>query len=246
MEYPSDSRRIAPLKRLAAAVALTLAPICGAQAHPHMWINATVDFRFDEQGRLAALEEHWDFDEMFSSYALMGVTKQKGGGYADKTLQEMVGPWMEALGDPISHYFTRVSLMDRELPTVAPTEYSGRWVADSSQLGLTFTLPLVQPLALAPGQTLEVSIQDPTFFVAYDFTGENPVTGAPPPPSFKPFRLVNAPAGCGVRYVPPRELDWQTMARLAEIPEDADPESMPADLLEAAGQLQHRLLLTCG
>ena len=62
----------------AKAVASTFAVLLAqtAWAHPHEWIDLTVQFKFDEEKRLIALEQSWLFDPFFSAYVLDELTAE--------------------------------------------------------------------------------------------------------------------------------------------------------------------------
>jgi ABC-type uncharacterized transport system substrate-binding protein len=201
-----------------------------AAAHPHMWIEAKAQVKFDAQGRVSALRQVWQFDEMFAAYAMQGLKKAKDGSLSQAQLQNMASDWMKALGDPMSHYFTRVSVAGKTVPLAAPRDAQVRWDPQSAYLGLEFTLPLTQPVA--PDKAgLQVDIYDPTYFVAYSFKQEGAII------------LTDAPASCQQIYHPPRELDFATLQRLAAIP--ADPQALPAELYAITQGLTHRIKVQC-
>ncbi|OZI72122.1 DUF1007 family protein [Bordetella genomosp. 12] len=210
-----------------AALMLAGLPLAG-WAHPHMWVDAQAEVIFDPQGRVSALRQTWQFDEMFGAYATQGLPRQADGGLAESTRKSMAQDWMKALGEPISHYFTRVTQNGATLPFAAPVDSEVRW--DGQRLALSFTLPLKQPVA--PGASgLSIDVFDPTYFVAYAFD-------AP-----QAWRLSNAPANCRQSYRPPQALDWKTMQQLAAIPSDVD--TLPDELFAITKGLTHRNELRC-
>jgi hypothetical protein len=75
-----------------------------------------------------------------------------------------------------------------------------------------------------------VEVFDPEYFVAFTF----PKDGA--------VKLNGAPAGCTAAYHPPKELDAQTMATMAAIPQDQD---MPPALIDAAAGLANVISVSC-
>jgi len=195
-----------------------------------MWIEARAQVEFDNQARVAALHQVWQFDEMFAAYATQGLKSAQDGSLSQAQLQNMASDWMQALADPISHYFTRVSVDGKTAPLVAPRDARVRWDANRARLTLEFTLPLVEPVA--PGTAdLQVEIYDPTYFVAYSFQQEDAIT------------LIGAPASCQQIYHPPSALDFSTLQRLAAIP--ADPQALPAELYAITQSLAHRIKVQC-
>jgi len=218
--------------RAAACAAAWLACLAAppAAAHPHMWIDAQAELVFDHAGRLAAVRQTWRFDEMFSAYGLQGVARTPDGGYAADTLQAMADDWMQALGEPESHYFTRVTLGGRTMDFADPRQARVAWDQDSQRLSLAFELPLAKPAPLA-GTAAQVDILDPTYFVAYEFAGAAAVT------------MAGAPEGCRRTYRPPRPMDSETMQQLAAIP--ADVAQPPEDLFAITKGLSHRIEASC-
>jgi len=214
-------------RRLAALTALGALWTAGAGAHPHMWIDARAVVEFDDAGRIAGVRQVWRFDDMFGAYATQGLSRQAGGGLAPEVLRTMAEDWMKALGEPVSHYFTRVTQGGRTLPFGPPRDAAVSF--EDGRLALAFTLPLAAP-APASGATA-VDIYDPTYFVAYAFDEAGATA------------LRGAPAGCGQAYRPPRPLDWATMQQLAAIP--ADPEALPEELFAITKGLTHRIEVTC-
>ncbi len=206
---------------LAAAPAL-------APAHPHMWIDARAEVAFDAEGRVAAVRQQWQFDEMFGAYAMQGLAREADGGLAAETRERMARDWMAALGEPVSHYFTRLTHGGRTLAFGAPQDADVQW--DGERLRLSFTLPLAEPVA--PGaEGIAIDIFDPTYFVAYAFDAPQAWT------------LKDAPAACRQHYRAPQALDWKTMQQLAAIPADID--TLPDELFAITKGLTHRNLLRC-
>jgi len=204
-----------------------------AWSHPHMWIDAKAQFVFDAQGRLTAIKQNWLFDDMFSPYAMQGVNKGKDGKYPAPALKAMADDWVQALGEPISHYFTTVTVDGKRQTYGEPRDAAVRWDTPLKRLALSFTLPLAKPLDLT-GRAARIDIYDPTYFVAYSFEAKDAVV------------LERAPAQCESRYVKPKELDFETMQQLAAIPPDPDPSALPEELFAITRGLTHSITLRCG
>ncbi len=198
-------------------------------AHPHMWIQAQVEVGFNAEGQVAMLTQTWLFDDMFSSYARQGLA-QTGDGLPDPDeLAEIGQSWIEALADPMSHYFTTVRYRNQDVTVADAQGVRVQWHADTDQMSLQFDLPLLRPFT--PTDTpLTISVADPTFFVAYSFDEPDAVG------------LLGAPSSCQSRYQSPKPLDRQTAQRLAAIPADA---TLPDDLMEITQTLQHQVLVQC-
>ncbi|WP_116523082.1 DUF1007 family protein [Achromobacter insuavis] len=226
MERSSTRRGLAALIAVAGALAAG-----AAGAHPHMWIDAHAVIDLDEQHRVTAVRQVWLFDEMFGAYATQGLKKGKGGALPEDTLKGMAQDWMKALGEPVSHYFTRVTVAGKSAVFAAPRDARVTWNAKSGRLALAFTLPLAEPATLDAAGA-QVDIYDPTYFVAYAFDDKGAVALGGP-----------GAAACKQAYRKPKELDWNTMQQLAAIP--ADPDALPEELFAITKGLTHRIEVQC-
>ena len=201
-----------------------------ALAHPHMWIDASLQMQFDEKGRVVSVSQSWKFDELFSSYAVQGVNRDANNMPDQGALDVIAQNWMGALADPMSHYFTEIEQDNRALKISQAQAISARWDLATERLMLQFSLPLVTP-ASPQDSPVSVRVADPTYFVAYSF---DPGMIA----AFKP-----TPENCQTRYHAPQQLDPITANRLASIP--AAQSEPPPELLEITRRLQHRIELKC-
>lgn len=159
----------------ALAGALWLAGMGGAQAHPHAWIDVSVEVLFDPAGKVTALREHWLFDEFYTA-----DTVQKGERQKMELLTTRILRNLKEYG-----YFTRVQAGGRAIALKEPTERAAR--LDGQRLLMTFQVPLAEPVA-AP---LSYSVFDPTYYIEM-LHAESPDA----------VRLVGAPAGCRSELLP--------------------------------------------
>lgn len=226
MERTPACRGLATLSAVAA-----LLTAGAANAHPHMWIDARAQIDVDAEQRITAVRQVWRFDEMFGAYATQGLKKGKDGSLPAATLQGMAQDWMKALGEPISHYFTRVTVNGKSAVFAVPRDARVDWNPKTTRLTLSFTLPLAEPVAPGAGGA-QVDIYDPTYFVAYAFDEKGAVSLGGP-----------QGAACTADYRKPKELDWKTMQELAAIP--ADPDALPDELFAITKGLTHRIEVRC-
>nr|WP_235512352.1 DUF1007 family protein [Achromobacter sp. Root565] len=196
-----------------------------------MWIDARAQIDVDAAHRITAVRQVWRFDEMFGAYATQGLKKAKDGSLPADTLKGMAQDWMKALGEPISHYFTRVTVDGKSAAFGAPRDARVDWNPKTTRLTLSFTLPLAEPVAPGAGGA-QVDIYDPTYFVAYAFEEQGAVSLGGP-----------QGAACKADYRKPKELDWKTMQELAAIP--ADPDALPDELFAITKGLTHRIEVRC-
>lgn len=215
----------------ALTVAAMLLAAGAASAHPHMWIDARAAIDIDGQQRITAVRQVWLFDEMFGAYATQGLKKGKDGSLSPEILQGMARDWMQALGEPISHYFTRITVDGKTSAFAAPQDARVDWNPKTTRLTLSFTLPLATPVAPDAGGA-QVDIYDPTYFVAYAFDESGAVSLG-----------GQGAKTCTSAYRKPKELDWKTMQQLAAIP--ADPDALPDELFAITKGLTHRIEVRC-
>lgn len=199
-------------------------------AHPHMWVEGKVQVLFDAQGQVIGVTQTWMFDEMFSSYAKQGLPEGTDKRPPQADLDQIGTSWIEALADPMSHYFTNITHGNREVPTGPAQRVRVDWNTDTEQMSLSFELPFLTPVT-PDDRPLVVSVSDPTFYVAYSFESPDAI------------ELLAAPERCQASYEMPQRLDTQTAQRLASIGPDVT--ELPPDLMAITQTLQHRVVLTC-
>ena len=106
--------------------------------------------------------------------AVEGLDTNKDGVYSKEELPPLAQVNVELLKD--FDYFTFVHFEgedDKPIKLKPPVDY---WVDyDKSVLTLHFTLPLEKPVD-PHGKPVEVDVYDPSFFVAFGFATEKPVT----------------------------------------------------------------------
>jgi ABC-type uncharacterized transport system substrate-binding protein len=176
--------------RLLAAVLAVVALTGPASAHPHVWIVFETTVLY-EKGTFTGVRHKWTFDEYYAATAIEGLDKNKDGKYDREELAELAKVNIDGLKD--FSYFTFPALAGQELKLGEARDYWLEYV--DGKLSLLFTLPFAQPV-LAEAKGLTFSIQDPSFFIAFEPTKKDPVklsegapkeckvsTGQPPEPS---------------------------------------------------------------
>lgn len=219
---PARRPRPAPLRLLAALAALAPAP---ALAHPHVFISTTLALEIDAEGRLAALDVTWAYDEMYSMLLLdeLSLDPDYDGILTEEELAILDGydlNWMEGFaGDT---YVTSPDARDLDL---GPPEGLGVTFDEGVYASRHRRVPLQPPAA----DGLVVKAYDPTFYTAYDLQGGVTLTG----PGAEACRVtVTAP-----------EIDdaYEALAaEMAELPPDA------TDYPEVGETFADTIRLTCG
>ena len=202
MERTPTRRGLAAL-----SVAAGLLAASTASAHPHMWIDARAVIDLDADKRITAVRQVWRFDEMFGAYATQGLKKGKDGSLAADTRAGMARDWMKALGEPISHYFTRVSVDGKSAAFAAPMR---AWTGTRRPAACRWPSRCRWPSPWRWARTAQIDIYDPTYFVAYAFDEKDAVTlGGPQAaackrPTASPRNWIGRPCSSWPRFRPTR------------------------------------------
>jgi ABC-type uncharacterized transport system substrate-binding protein len=155
-------------------VVIALLHAAPAAAHPHVWATVRSEIVLGPDHRVTDIRHAWTFDEFYTAMAIEGLDTDKDGIYSKEELAPLAQINVESLKD--FDYFTFVHFEgedDKPLKLKPPVAY---WVDyDKSVLTLHFTLPLEEPVD-THGKPVAVDVYDPTFFVAFGFATEKPVT----------------------------------------------------------------------
>jgi ABC-type uncharacterized transport system substrate-binding protein len=159
----------------AMALPLMLVQGTAAQAHPHVWAQVRIEVLFDAAGVPTSVRHIWTFDEMFSAFAVSGLSKDD---LSREKLQPLARRYVDSLKE--YHYFTRAERDGAAVELGVPTSFALQ--LRNEELILEFTLPIAKPVELRSAFTL--MLYDPSYFVALTFAKSDPV------------RLINASPRC--------------------------------------------------
>lgn len=170
----------------AAAILLLVAK--PASAHPHVWVEVKTAVAY-EAGRISGFQHAWTFDEAYTTMAIEGLDMNGDGTYDRGELAELAQVNIDGLKE--FAYFTYPKLGDTPLQLADPKDY---WLEHKNGiLTLHFTLPVAQPV-LASAQGFNFQVMDPSFYIAFSFAKQNPVTLA-----------QGAPTGCNIEISLPAD-----------------------------------------
>ncbi|MDH4574511.1 DUF1007 family protein [Salinicola acroporae] len=163
-----------------------------ALAHPHGWVDMSVEGVFDDQGNLTALRQRWRMDPFYSQVVMEEMATVKDGTSMAQRL--------DALGLEIrnnlatQHNLTNITLDGQPVAQGDVTDTNTDYRDD--RLVYEFVLPLSTPQRLA-GHTLSYRIFDPTYYI--EMVHEANEDGSQPLPDA--LTLDHPPAGCTTRIV---------------------------------------------
>lgn len=215
-----------PIRTLAAALALWLAGVAGAAAHPHVFVDARTELVFDGKGQLVAVRHVWRFDDAFSAFATQGLDQDADGKFTREELAELAKINVDSLKE--YGYFSYLRLADKLKGFKLPSEY---WLQmDDGLLTLFYTLPLIEPIKVGQsGITLDVF--DPGYFVDFTLVEQEPAL------------LVNNPPGCRMDVQRKATPDGSAAVVLRQIP--ATERDLPPELQAITRELANRISVTC-
>jgi ABC-type uncharacterized transport system substrate-binding protein len=157
--------------RHAIALLFLLVP-AGAQAHPHVFVDAAARFILDDAGRLAAVEIEHLYDPLVSLFVLQDLGVDPFAPMSAEDAARLGADQRAMLTD--AGAFAALSIGGEEIPLGAPANVAVG-IADE-RMHVTFTAPLAAPQAL-DGMAAILAIFDPVYFIAFDLTGPVTVTG---------------------------------------------------------------------
>ncbi|WGD50059.1 DUF1007 family protein [Bradyrhizobium sp. CB1650] len=168
-----------------------------AVAHPHVWVTFHSEVLYAADGTMTGVRHAWTFDDMFSAYALQGISHAKKGQYTREELAPLAQTNVESLKEYA--YFTYARTDSKKLKFADPVDY---WLEyKNAALTLHFTLPLK---AGASAKAVQIEVYDPTIFVDFEFAKDKPVS------------LSGAPQ-CAVTYDLPHQPTATEQARLSQL-----------------------------
>jgi ABC-type uncharacterized transport system substrate-binding protein len=183
--------------KVVAGLAAGLAVGSEALAHPHAWIDLRSRVIIDDDGRIAALELDWLFDDFYTAFIAEDFAEE--GRPASEYLPEVASTNLANLAE--FDYFTDIRLDGERLALGAPA--GAETGLRDQRLWLRFEVPLVEPVDPRSGQ-LTFAIYDPTYyieilyldgeFVTFSGPGADACFGriVPPDPSFEAIALASA------------------------------------------------------
>ena len=163
-----------------AALALLLG-VAPASAHPHVWVVAKSEIVFDAGKKLTGVRQTWTFDEAYSAYMTINLDSKHDGVPDPDKLADLAKTNLTSIAE--FGFFTQAKANGKEVvfgPPEAPVQtFANR------RLTLSFLLPLKAPIA--PPRVMVMSVDDPSFFVAFSFAGGD-----------EAVRFAGAPTGCAL------------------------------------------------
>ena len=149
-----------------------------AAAHPHAWIEMNSDVVFSDEGLVNAINVEWTFDPDYSSMATEGLDANKDTLFSADELEPLAKENIQSLKE--WSYFVYGRLNGEKMKWADVQEY-GQIMGSDGRLQLHFVVPFATPVDPKKSDFV-FRIYDPSFYIAIDFTGKDPVeaVGAKP------------------------------------------------------------------
>ncbi len=168
-------------RALMAVIWLLVAGASASFAHPHIFADAQVDVLFNEQGEIAGVRQRWNFDALYSAWAVQGLDTDGDGTVSPEELQPLADDNMIGLAEYSFYTFAGEGRGNAEIARGR----DARMVFDGTNLILSFTLDFTVPQPVR--EAFEIEVGDPEYYVAFTFAEEDAA------------ELVGAPDGCSLK-----------------------------------------------
>jgi len=227
MQKARERARILP-GALALLLGLAAGPV---QAHPHVFIDAGLEFVFDAEGRLAAVQVVWVYDEFYSLMAVAdyGMDQAFSGELTSAERVELARIYSSWVPEFEGDFYLRAG--------GAPVALSGPLdtVADlrEGRIVIAHRRALLDRLTVG-SESVVAQVYDPTYFTAYSI--------AVPP-------QVRGRNDCEVTVIAPDfayAAEALTAALAEMLAEDADDFDLEEDFPAVGADFAEEVLLTCG
>lgn len=160
----------------ATVLALALATAGPAAGHPHIFIDTSLEFLFDAEGRVTAVKVAWVYDDFTSMLYLSdrGLDPDGDGKLTAEEEQALSGFDMAWDADYAGDLYLLDGVEGAPVPLGRPSDWSAR-VFDGRIIS-THVRPLEAPLVLGE-RPLVAQVYDPTYYTSYTILGTPLLTG---------------------------------------------------------------------
>ncbi|WP_320171423.1 DUF1007 family protein [Maridesulfovibrio sp.] len=141
-------------------------------AHPHVFVDCSLTFEFDESG-LKGIRQKWWFDKMFAAMILGDYDKDRNNIISEEEAKEIESGAFINLRN--FNYFTSISVDGNRVSSITATEFKP--LVEDSTLVYTFFVPL--HLAADSAHTVKVAVYDESFYTAIQMDPQNKISSTP-------------------------------------------------------------------
>jgi nickel/cobalt exporter len=197
-----------------------------ALAHPHIFVDAKAAITFNDAGQVVSIHNTWTFDKAYSAWSVQGLDTNKDGVVTREELQPLADDNMNGLAE--YEYYTFAG--EGNDPNLPFSHGSNPTIDEvDGQTTLNFDVALAQPYSIR--KSLELSINDPEYYVAISFKDASAVS------------LINAPKNCSIDMQAGHDIPDAIADELYAIPPDVT--KLPPELEQALRGTQGAILINC-
>ncbi len=197
-----------------------------ALAHPHIFVDAKAAITFNDAGQVVSIHNTWTFDKAYSAWSVQGLDTNKDGVVTREELQPLADDNMNGLAE--YEYYTFAG--EGNDPNLPFSHGSNPTIDEvDGQTTLNFDVALAQPYSIR--KSLELSINDPEYYVAISFKDASAVS------------LINAPKTCSIDMQAGHDIPDAIADELYAIPPDVT--KLPPELEQALRGTQGAILINC-
>ncbi len=146
----------------------------GAQAHPHIFIDAGLEIVFDEEGRLAEVEVTWVYDDLYSMLVIddLGLDEDYTGEIDESEREALTGFDMNWVDGYEGDLYIRAGGARLELD--APRAYSADY--SDGRITTVHRRELAEPFDPS-GEEIVFEVYDPTYYTEYNIAIDPRISG---------------------------------------------------------------------
>jgi len=163
--------RSLPWRAMGLALAASLLSSGPAAAHPHVFIDYTVDVLFGDTG-VTGVRLTWTFDEMYSSMLFHDYTSHPHGPLAAADIKSLQEGAFKATAD--YHYFVDMTLNGNPVTVAEVKDFTAHF--ERHRMTYAFTVPVPDPAPAATRNTLEIAAFDHEFYIDFELAKKAAVT----------------------------------------------------------------------
>lgn len=130
-----------------------------ASAHPHVWIDATLELEMQE-GKLEALALVWHFDDFYSELVRQDFDQNRDGSLSESELDALVG--VSAVSLSQHSFFTHLRIGEEQQAVTAVKDF----YAEDDGVQVTYRFRIVLPEPVDVGETpFSIGLFDKGYYV---------------------------------------------------------------------------------
>ena len=171
-DEPKRASHVIRRSFLIVAVALTAVAVTGAGAfaHPHVWVTVKSEVIYAPDGSVTGVRHAWTFDDMFSTFAIQGLTSKTKGDFTREELAPLAETNVTSLKE--YEYFTYANANGKKVEFVdPPADYYLDFDKKELVLTLNFSVPLKRPMK---AKDFKLEVYDREFFIDFSLAEKEP------------------------------------------------------------------------